>query len=249
MCPVRNARLHSPGLRGTGNAGRSADGARSHVEDVEIVHMMTMGRPPYVAPEMEGHFRHNAVFIGGNVRDAINDGRADYTPIYLNEIEWLFDSGAMPIDVALLELSPPDAHGFCSFGVGVDTSLTAAQCARMSWRKSTIRCLARTATVLSMSARSMQLSKSSQPLCSSKKAEITELIRHREECRRSDRRRRRPATGIGGIPDAVLPFLMDRKDLGIHTELVSDNVIPLIEEESSTARERTSNRAKSLSDL
>ena len=100
------------------------------VQDVEIVHMMTMGAAPYVAPEMEGHFRHNAMFIGGNVREAINDGRADYTPIYLSEIEGLFESGAMPIDVALLELSPPDSHGFCSFGVGVDTSLTAAKCAR-----------------------------------------------------------------------------------------------------------------------
>ena len=98
-----------------------------YVEDVEIVHMMTMGAAPYVAPEMAGHFRHNAVFIGSNVRDAINDGRADYTPIYLSEIEELFESGAMPIDVALIEVSPPDAHGFCSFGVGVDTTLTAAQ--------------------------------------------------------------------------------------------------------------------------
>src|ERR1700686_2924260 len=100
------------------------------VRNVEIVHMMTMGVAPYVAPEMAGHFRHNAVFIGANVREAINDGRADYTPIYLSEIEELFESGAMPIDVALLTLSPPDPHGFCSFGVGVDTSLTAAKCAR-----------------------------------------------------------------------------------------------------------------------
>ena len=83
-----------------------------HVYDVEIVHMMTMGCAPYVAPEMVGHFRHNAMFIGPNVRDAINDGRADYTPIYLCEIEQLFESGAMPIDVALLELSPP---GFARF--------------------------------------------------------------------------------------------------------------------------------------
>src|SRR5208282_2131633 len=100
------------------------------VRDVEIVHMMTMGVAPYVSPDMAGHFRHNAMFIGANVRQAINDGRADYTPIYLSEIEELFDSGAMPIDVALVELSPPDSHGFCSFGVGVDTSLTAAKCAR-----------------------------------------------------------------------------------------------------------------------
>src|ERR1700741_1480408 len=99
------------------------------LHDVEIVHMMTMGCAPYVAPEMAGHFRHNAMFIGGNVRDAINDGRADYTPIYLSEIEGLFESGAMPIDVALIEVSPPDSHGFCIFGVGVDTPLTAAKCA------------------------------------------------------------------------------------------------------------------------
>src|ERR1700687_6177026 len=100
------------------------------VQDVQVVHMLTMGAAPYVAPEMAGHFRHNAVFIGANVREAINEGRADYTPIYLSEIENLFESGAMPLDVALLELSPPDSHGFCSFGVGVDTSLTAAKCAR-----------------------------------------------------------------------------------------------------------------------
>src|ERR1043165_4451668 len=98
--------------------------------NVEIVHMMTMGYAPYVAPEMAGRFRHNAVFIGPNVREAINDGRADYTPIYLSEIEELFESGAMPIDVALIEVSPPDSHGFCSFGIGVDTTLTAAKCAR-----------------------------------------------------------------------------------------------------------------------
>jgi 4-hydroxybutyrate CoA-transferase len=100
------------------------------VFNVEIVHMMTMGCAPYVAPEMEGHFRHNAMFIGANVRDAINDGRADYTPIYLSEIEGLFESGQMPVDVALIEVSPPDSHGFCSFGVGVDTTLTAARVAK-----------------------------------------------------------------------------------------------------------------------
>src|SRR6202007_930646 len=92
--------------------------------------MMTMGSAPYLAAEMEGHFRHNAVFIGSNVRDAINEGRADYTPVYLSEIEELFESGAMPLDVALIEVSPPDSHGFCSFGVGVDTTLTAARLAR-----------------------------------------------------------------------------------------------------------------------
>ena len=87
-----------------------------HVRDVEIVHMMTMGRAPYVAPEMAGHFRHNAVFIGSNVREAVNEGRADYTPVYLSEIEELFESGAMPLDVALIEVSPPDSHAIIHAG-------------------------------------------------------------------------------------------------------------------------------------
>src|SRR5215467_792207 len=100
------------------------------VQNVEVVHLLTMGNADYVKPEMEGHFRHNAMFIGGNVREAVNDGRADYTPMYLSEVEELFESGAMPLDVALIQVSPPDPHGFCSFGVGVDTTLTAARCAR-----------------------------------------------------------------------------------------------------------------------
>ena len=100
------------------------------VYNVEVVHLLTLGCADYVRPEMAPHFRHNAFFIGSNVRAAVNDGRADYTPIYLSEIEELFESGAMPLDVALIQVSPPDAHGFCSFGVGVDTTLTAAKCAK-----------------------------------------------------------------------------------------------------------------------
>jgi len=200
------------------------------LHDVEIVHMMTMGAAPYVAPEMSGHFRHNAVFIGSNVREAINEGRADYTPIYLSEIEELFESGAMSIDVALVEVSPPDSHGFCSFGVGVDTTLTAAKCARYvvaqvndymprTYGDSFIHVSDIDAVV-----------ESSRPLCELNKPAVTDmhvaiarnvagLIDHGAVLQ----------TGIGGIPDAVLPFLMDRKDLGVHSELVSDGVIPLIE--------------------
>jgi hypothetical protein len=85
------------------------------------------------------------MFIGANVREAINDGRADYTPIYLSEIEGLFESGEMPLDVALIEVSPPDSHGFCSFDIGVDTTLTPAKCAR-HWPRSTTTCRAPTAT-------------------------------------------------------------------------------------------------------
>ena len=91
------------------------------LRDVEIVHLLTFGAADYIKPEMEGHFRHQAFFIGSNVREAVNAGRADFVPIFLGEIERLFSSGALPIDVALLHVSPSDDHGFCSLGVGVDT--------------------------------------------------------------------------------------------------------------------------------
>ena len=201
-----------------------------YVRDVEIVHMMTMGCAPYVAPEMDGHFRHNAMFIGGNVREAIREGRADYTPIYLSEIEGLFESGVMPIDVALIEVSPPDSHGYCSFGVGVDTTLTAAKVARYvvaqvngqmprTYGDSFIHVSDLDAVV-----------ESSRPLCAMKHAPITDM--HRAIARNVAALIEDGAvlqTGIGGIPDAVLPFLMDRKDLAVHSELVSDGAIPLID--------------------
>ena len=124
---VRNARLHSARMRRTGNTRRSADGAGAFCSRRGNRPPANSGTAPItLRPEMAGHFRHNAMFIGGNVRDAVNEGRADYTPVYLSEIEELFESGAMPIDVALIQVSPPDAHGFCSFGVGVDTTMTAA---------------------------------------------------------------------------------------------------------------------------
>ncbi|HXY15350.1 MAG TPA: acetyl-CoA hydrolase/transferase C-terminal domain-containing protein [Terriglobales bacterium] len=201
-----------------------------YVYDVEIVHMMTMGCAPYVAPEMAGHFRHNAVFIGPNVREAINDGRADYTPIYLSEIEELFESGAMPIDVALLELSPPDSHGFCSFGVGVDTSLTAAKCAHYVIAQLNDQ-MPRTYGDSFIHVSDIDaFVESSRPLCTAQKHESSDL--HTAIARNVATLIEDGCviqTGIGGIPDAVLPFLMDRKDLGVHSELVADGVIPLIE--------------------
>src|SRR6266536_74109 len=100
------------------------------LEDVEVLHMATMGIADYILPEYEGHFRHNALFIGGNVRKAVQEGRADYTPIFLSEIEELFTSKAIEIDVCLLQCTPPDAYGYMSLGTSIDASLTAAQCAR-----------------------------------------------------------------------------------------------------------------------
>jgi len=200
------------------------------VRDVEVVHLLTLGSAGYVAPEMAGHFRHNAFFIGGNVREAVNDGRADYTPIHLSEVESLFETRAILLDVALIQVSPPDAHGFCSFGVSVDTTLTASRCARYviaqindhmprTYGDSFIHVNQISACV-----------ESSRPLCELPKSELTDLhvgIAKNVAGLIDDYSVLQ--TGIGGIPDAVLPFLMDRKDLGAHSELVSDSVIPLIE--------------------
>lgn len=200
------------------------------VYDVEIVHMMTMGCAPYVAPEMAGHFRHNAMFIGGNVRDAINDGRADYTPIYLSEIEDLFESGAMPLDVALIEVSPPDSHGFCSFGVGVDTTLTAARCAHYVVAQMNDQMPRTFGDSFIHVSEIDAVVESSRPLCEMKKPATSELnatIAGNVASLIGDGAVLQ--TGIGGIPDAVLPLLMDRKDLGVHSELISDGVIPLVE--------------------
>ncbi len=198
--------------------------------NVEIVHMMTLGCAPYVAPEMAGHFRHNAVFIGANVRDAINDGRADYTPIYLSEIEGLFESGQMPLDIVLTSVSPPDSHGYCSFGVGVDTTLTAAKYARCVVAQVNDQMPRTYGDSFIHISEIDAFVDSSRPLCPLQRHPGSEL---------NTTIARNVAglidngavvqTGIGGIPDAVLSMLTDRKDLGVHSELVSDGVIPLIE--------------------
>jgi 4-hydroxybutyrate CoA-transferase len=200
------------------------------VHDVEVVHLLTLGNADYVRPEMAPHFRHNAFFIGGNVREAVNDGRADYTPVYLSEVEQLFESGAMPLDVALIQVSPPDSHGFCSFGVGVDTTLTAAKYARHVVAQVNDQMPRTYGDSFIHVSQIGAFVESSRPLCELPEEKITDL--HVAIARNVAGLIEDGAvlqTGIGGIPNAVLPFLMDRKNLGVHTELVSDGVIPLIE--------------------
>jgi acyl-CoA hydrolase len=96
-----------------------------------IIHILTQGDAVYTKPEYCDHFRHNAFFIGANVRQAVQEGRADYTPIFLSEIPALFESGRMPLDAALIQVSPPDSQGFCSLGVSVDIVKSAARNARL----------------------------------------------------------------------------------------------------------------------
>jgi acyl-CoA hydrolase len=205
-------------------------GRAPYVKNVELIHLLTCGTSPYCAPDMAGHFRHNALFVGGNVREAVNDGRADYTPIFLGEVEALFENGEMPIDVAFIQVSPPDSHGYCSFGVGVECTLTAAKYAHhvvAQVNAQMPRTYGDSFIHVSEIDRIVELSR---PLCEMKKqpsnqvfqqigARVASLIEDGAvlQC------------GIGAIPDAILPNLMDRRDLGVHTEMISDNVIPLVE--------------------
>jgi acyl-CoA hydrolase len=205
-------------------------GRAPHVREVEIVHLLTLGKSPYSAPEMAGSFRHNALFVGGNVREAVREGRADYTPIFLGEVEALFETSEMPIDVAFIQVSPPDSHGYCSFGVGVDTTLTAAKYARRVVAQVNAQ-MPRTYGDSFIHVSELDaIVEVSRPLCEIKKNEITNV--HRSIGAHVSKLIEDGSVlqmGIGGIPDAVLPNLMDRRDLGVHTELLSDNAIPLIE--------------------
>ena len=205
-------------------------GRAPFVKDVEVMHLLTMGASPYCVPEMAPHFRHNALFVGGNVREAVNDGRADYTPIFLGEVEALFESGEMPIDVAFIQVSPPDSHGYCSFGVGVDCTLTAAKCARYVVAQVNANMPRTYGDSFIHVSEIDAIVELSRPLCELKVQPSSELFRAiggRVASLIEDGAVLQ--CGIGGIPDAVLPNLMDRKDLGVHTELLSDNIIPLIE--------------------
>lgn len=199
------------------------------LHDVTVLHMATMGIADYSLPEYEGHFRHNALFIGGNVRTAVQEGRADYTPIFLSEIEGLFVSGALPIDVCLLQCTPPDAYGYMSLGPSIDASLTAAQCAKYVIVEINDRMPRTLGDTFLHVSRVDAFIETSHPLSEYPKHEVTDL--HRAIARHVAPLIPDGATiqtGIGGIPEAVLGFLRDHKDLGIHSEMVPDSVVDLI---------------------
>ncbi len=200
------------------------------VKNVEIVHLLTTGRADYIAPQMEGHFRHNAMFIGGNVRQAVNEGRADYTPVFLSQVEEMFENGLMPIDVALIQVTPPDAHGFCSFGVGVEATLSAARNAKLVVAQVNDQ-MPRTFGDCFLHVNEIDsVVEVSRPLCELRRIEITQA--HLDIGKNVAGLIEDGSTlqlGIGSIPNAVLLALKDHRDLGVHTEMLSDLAIPLIE--------------------
>jgi acyl-CoA hydrolase len=217
------------------------------VHDVEIIHMMTLGNANYTKPEYEGRFRHRGLFLGANVREAVAAGRADYTPIFLSEIEGLFESGAMPLDVVLMQVSPPDAQGFVSLGTTVDCTLTAARCAKVviaEVNEQMPRTLGDTFIhVNHISA----LVETTHPLLELRTEAFTEL--HMRVARNVASLIPDGATlqtGIGGISKAVLACLGDRRDLGIHTEMCPDEVIDLMEAGVINGERKSLHRGKAV---
>jgi acetyl-CoA hydrolase len=212
----------------------------SELSDVKVVHLMSIGRAEYVRPEMDGHFRHVALFCGKNVRDAVNSGRADYIPVFLSEVPRLFRSGRLQPDVALIHVSPPDEHGFCSFGVGVECTKAAAEAAKV------VIAQVNPAMPRVLGDNFIHLRKITHFV--EAHDPLPELPRVRMSTGFEDIGRNVASLiedgatlqlGIGGIPDAVLHFLQDRKHLGVHTEMFSDGMVELIEQGVVTNERKT----------
>ncbi len=200
------------------------------VERLEIVQVLTIGDADYVAPDMEDKIRVNTLFISHNVRKAVNDGRADFTPVFLSEIPRLFRNGQLPLDVALIHCSPPDEHGFLSFGVEVGLTKPAAQNAKIvvaEVNEHMPRCLGDSFIHISKVDYLVPVSYYLPEVPQGTPGELEKRIAEHIVDLIPD-----GATmqmGIGAIPDAVLHFLEHKRDLGIHTELFSDGVIPLVD--------------------
>ena len=196
---------------------------------------MTVGELGYLKPGMEKHFIHNATFIGKNSREAVQDGRADFIPIFLSEIPLLFKSGKIKLDAALIHVSPPDEHGFCSLGVEVGVTKTGAESARIIIAQvnnnmprtlgdsfihiSKINYMVETDDDIKELPQSEGLGSDMLNIYSRIGEHIAGLIEDGSTLQ----------IGIGAIPDAVLGFLYNKKALGIHTEMFSDGVIGLVE--------------------
>jgi len=209
---------------------------KDELHDVEIVHILTVGELPYLRPEMEGHFRHNAYFMGANSRKSVNEGRADFTPIYLYEYPLLFTQGIIPLDIAFIHVSPPDEHGFCSYGVDVGPIKNPADRAKTiiaQVNSKMPRTLGDSFIHINKINYIVEVDDAIRELPQVEKdlpPEIEEIFKnigyHISELIENGSTLQ---MGIGAIPDSVLNFLYNKKALGIHSEMFSDGIIGLVE--------------------
>lgn len=203
------------------------------LSDVEICQALSVGPADYVKPELSGHLRVNSLFISANVRKAIWEGRADFTPVLLSEFTLLFKNKILPVDVAMIHVSPPDEHGFCSLGVEVGLSKSPAESARIiiaEVNEQMPRTLGDSFIHVSRLTHIVPVDYpiSEMPMGGEGNDEVSQKIGGHIADLIPD-----GATmqmGIGAIPDAVLNFLDNKKDLGIHSEMFSDGVVRLVEQ-------------------
>jgi 4-hydroxybutyrate CoA-transferase len=203
-----------------------------NIKDVEICQALSVGPADYVSPEMEGHLRVNTMFISANIRKAVQEGRADFTPVLLSEFPLLFKNKYLPVDVALVHLSPPDEHGFLSFGIENGLTKSVAESSRIiiaevnqqmprTLGDSFIH-LSRVNYIVPVNyqlAEMMMGGEGADEITEKIAGYIAELIPDGATMQ----------MGIGAIPDAVLKYLYNKKDLGVHSELFSDGVIDLVD--------------------
>jgi acetyl-CoA hydrolase len=218
-----------------------------NLHDVEICHALTVGPADYVSPAMEGHIRVNTMFISGNIRKAVHEGRVDFTPVLLSEFPLLFKNKLLPLDVALIHVSPPDEHGFCSLGIEVGLTKSPAESAKLiiaevnqqmprTLGDSFIH-ISRLDYIVPVDYPLPELPMSAKDTSEETNniaGYIAELIPNGATMQ----------MGIGAIPDAVLKFLYDKKDLGVHSELFSDGVIDLVEAGVITNAQKTIHTGK-----
>ncbi|UCC12057.1 MAG: acetyl-CoA hydrolase/transferase family protein [candidate division WOR-3 bacterium] len=215
------------------------------LQNVEIAHVLLFGDDPLTKPGMEGHFRHNSLFVGPGDRKAVNEGKADYIPVFLYEIPSLFRSGLLPIDVAFMHLSPPDEHGFMSYGVECLASKAAAESAKKvvamvneKMPRALGDAFIHTSRVSKLVEVSIDLPELQPiPFTEVEKkigANIAGLVEDGSTLQ----------LGIGGIPNAALKAMFDKRDLGVHTEMVSDSIIEAIDAGVITGSKKTLHQGK-----
>lgn len=200
------------------------------LNDVEVVHLHTEGPAPYAAPEYKDSFFVNALFVGANVRKAVNEGRGDYVPVFLSEVPNLFRHNIMPLDVALVHVSPPDHHGYCSLGVSVDVTVAAVQKAKYVIAQVNPNMPRTHGDGLIHVTEIDRLVKADDAIPEQIVPEPDEAeLRIGKYCAELIEDGATLQMGIGAIPNAVLKSLTNHKDLGVHTEMFSDGVIDLVE--------------------
>ena len=215
------------------------------LRDVGMVHLHIEGPGPHLAPEMAPHFRHRALFVGPNAREAVNDGRADYVPVFLSDVPHLFERGVLPLDAVLVNATPPDSHGFCSLGVSVEAMHAAIRAARTVILQLN-RAMPRTLGESFIHVDDIDLAvevdmppyEHAQPAIGEVERRIggnvAELIPDGATLQ----------LGIGAIPAATALALMDHRDLGIHTEMFTDAVVDLVERGVVNGSRKERNRGK-----